>query len=338
MFDPQQTLSLGKTNVKITRMGLGTGVLGGLNEVVTEERFQATIEAAFGAGIRYFDTAPLYGLGVSEQRLGAILAAKPRATFALSTKIGRLLRTDESLEPGAEVDHLYDTSWVGVPQKKLVIDYSYDATMRSLEESLNRLGLDRVDIVYIHDAFTAADFKSAMNGAYRAVDQLRSEKVIGAVGVGIGLSSVLVQFANAGNFDCFILAGRYTLLDHDALSELLPLCLAKNISIVLAGVYNSGILADPWHVAARFEYEPANQGMIARARQMDEIGSRYGIPLKAAALQFPMAHPAVVTILTGATRPQEIDENVQLAQLPIPAQFWTDLRSEGLLPPHAPTP
>ncbi len=195
-----------------------------------------------------------------------------------------------------------------------------------------------MDIVYIHDAYTDEQFEAAMKGAYRALDRLRSEKVISAVGVGIGLVNRLIDFAQAGDFDCLLVAGRYTLLDHSALTELLPICEQRGIAVVLGSVYNSGLLANPYQPNALFDYEPAVRDMILRARRMDEICQSFDIPLKAAALQFPLAHPAVATVMTGATSPGEAAENVRMAQTPIPTALWPALKSAGLLPENAPVP
>ena len=236
------------------------------------------------------------------------------------------------------LDPAYDNAWYGVPPKKIVIDFGYGATLKSIEESLSRLGLDRIDIVYIHDAFTEVQYQAVMKGAYPALDKLRSEKVIRALGVGIGQTDVLKRFAHDANFDCFLVAGRYTLLDQLNSEELLSICQKSNISIVLGGVFNSGILADPYRRDAKFNYQPANQALVIKAQRIDTICQRHGIPLKAAALQFALAHPAVATILTGATFPHEIIENVRLLQIPIPAPLWSDLQREGLLSPFLPLP
>jgi D-threo-aldose 1-dehydrogenase len=338
MFDPTQTVSIGRTGMKITRLSLGTAFLGGMYEAVTDERFGATVDAAYLGGINYFDTSPDYGMGISEQRLGRVLATKPRDTFVLSTKVGQLIRTEETVHPGAEVEHWYDNALVDVPLKIIVVDFSYDAAMRSFEESLDRMGLDRIDIVFIHDTFTEAKYKAAMQGTYRALESLRSQKVVRAIGVGIGMTNRLIDFAHDGDFDCFLVAGRYTLLDQSALAELLPLCVQKHIAVIIGAVFNSGILADPHRAGTRFDYQPARQELLAKAQHIDEICTRYGIPLKAAALQFPMAHPAVTSILTGSTHAEEINENLRLVQIPIPASFWSDLQSKGLLTPEVPHP
>lgn len=324
--------------LRFGRLSLGTGSLGGLQQPISGVTFNATVDAAWNAGIRYFDTAPIYGLGVSERRLGDSLRRRPREDFILSTKIGRLLRHPDAPTGGAELDHGYDEAWHDVPRQKLVVDFSADAAIRSIEESLARLGLSKVDIVYIHDTFEEHHYRAAMSGAYPALERLRRDGTIGAIGVGIGRTATLQRFAEDGDFDCFLVAGRYTLLDHAGAAGLLAACTRRNISIVLGGVYNSGILADPYRDAVSFDYRPADQDRIARAQKLDHICRAHRVPLKAAALQFPLAHPAVETVLLGAASPAEIAENVSLARLQLPAALWDDLRTAQLIDPGMPTP
>src|SRR5439155_1676860 len=226
---------LGKTSLQVTRLGLGSAPLGGLFEAVTDDEAHRVVEAAWRAGIRFFDTAPLYGHGLAEHRLGMVLKTKPRHEFVLATKVGRLLRRDAPPEPGQ--------AYKGVPPLNPVFDFSYDGVMRSVEESLTRLGLDRVDVLHIHDPDD--HFDEALTGAYRALDRLRTEGSIRAVGAGMNQSEMLVRFAREANFDCFLLAGRYTVLDRSGAAELLPLCAERRIAIIAGGVFNSGILADP---------------------------------------------------------------------------------------------
>jgi len=333
-----EKVKLGNTALSISRLSLGTACLGGLYEAVDEDRFQMTVQQALELGSSYFDTAPIYGCGLSERRLGHILSRQPRDSFVLSSKVGRLVRAESSLRPDSQIDPMYDGVWHDAPDVKIVIDFSYDGALLSIEESLKRLGLDRIDIVYIHDTFTTPQFEAAMHGAYRALDRLRSEGVIGAVGVGVGLTEMLVRFADAGNFDCFLVPGRYTLLDQSGLAELLPVCADKDIAIVLGGVFNSGILTDPHGTAPQFNYQPAAQEWLVKAKKIDAVCQTYSVPIKAAALQFPLAHPAIASILSGATTPEEVAENVALLQVPIPSDFWNELRADGLLPHTAPTP
>ena len=217
-----------------------------------------------------------------------------------------------------------------------VFDYSYDGTLRSLDESLARLGLDRVDILHIHDPDN--HYEEAMKGSYRALVRLRDEGVIRAVGVGMNQAKMLARFAVEGDFDCFLCAGRYTLVDHTALKRLLPLCEERAISIIVGGPYNSGILAQGSVKEATFDYRKAPAQIMDRVRRIEAVCARHGTPLKAAALQFPLAHPAVAAVIPGARSPEEVDENVQMAGFEIPSDFWAELREEGLIPEEAPTP
>lgn len=272
------------------------------------------VEAAWDAGLRFFDTAPLYGSGLAEQRLGTVLRTKPRDEFVLMTKVGRLLREDAPPDPGE--------TFKGMPPLNPVFDFSYDGVMRSVEESLSRLGMDRVEVLLIHDPDD--NYEQALTGAYRALDTLRSEGTIRAVGAGMNQNEMLTRFARDANFDLFLLAGRYTLLDRSGADELLPLCLERGIAIVAGGVFNSGILADPGP-GAHYNYRPAPPELVERARQVRAICERHGVDMKAAAIQFPLRHPAVTAVLTGCRSESELDENVRLFQSPIPDDLWTEL-------------
>lgn len=275
------------------------------------------VEAAWGAGIRYFDTAPLYGFGLSEQRLGAVLRTKPRDQFVISTKVGRLLRADAPPERGQ--------AWKGTPPVNPVFDFSYDATMRSVDESLSRLGLDRLDVLLIHDP--DEHFYGALSGAYRALDRLRSDGTVRAIGAGMNQAEMLARFARVADFDCFLLAGRYTLLDRSGARELLPLCLERGIAVIAGGVFNSGILAESGsHL--HYNYEQAPPEVISRAQRIKSTCERHGVDVKAAALQFPLRHPAVVSVLTGCRSVAELEENVRLFNAPIPDELWDELWSE----------
>lgn len=298
----------------MTRLGLGTAFLGNLFVAVSDDEAHRVVEAAWDAGMRFFDTAPLYGHGLAERRLGAVLRTKPRDDFVLATKVGRLLRAGAPPEPGQ--------SYVDVPPVNPVFDFSYDGVMRSVEESLERLGLDRIDILHIHDP--DAHFEEALTGAYPALDRLRSEGSIGAVGAGMNQWEMPARFARAADFDCFLLAGRYTLLDRSGASELLPLCVERGIAIIAGGVFNSGILASP-RPGGTFNYQAASPEVIAQARRLDEICSRRGVPLKAAAIQFPLRHPAVPVVLTGCRSVSEVEQNVSAFQTPIPDDLWKEL-------------
>jgi D-threo-aldose 1-dehydrogenase len=331
--DPTERIPLGRTRLEVTRVGLGTAPLGGLYAAVHEEQAIATVRGAYDAGVRFFDTAPLYGHGLAERRLGLALHELARDEVVVATKVGRLLRADAPPDR-SQLSGGFDR-WPAAPAVNPVFDFSYDGVLRSVEESLDRLGLDRVDVLHIHDPDEHAD--EALGGAYRALDRLRSDGTVSAVGAGMNQAELLVRFAREADFDCFLLAGRYTLLDQTALRELLPLCLARGIAIILGGVYNSGILAEPGP-RATFDYAPAPGELVERARRLETACRRHGGELKAAALQFPLAHPAVTSLLVGARSPEELDEDLALLRAPLAPELWDDLRRERLLPEEAPTP
>ena len=318
---------LGRTSLCATTLGLGTTAIGGLYAATSQESAEETMQTAWNLGVRFFDTAPQYGNGMAEQRLGAFLQEKPRDSYVLCTKVGRLLRLPEN--PQGE-----DAYYKGTPPERPVFDFSYDGVMRSVEDSLKRLGIPRIDVLHIHDP--DLHYGQAIDGAYKALDTLRREKSIGAVGVGMNQSEMLAEFARNGNFDCFLLAGRYTLLEQGALKELLPLCDEKNISIIIGGVYNSGLLADP-RAGAKFNYEDADKALVDRAIELETLCLRHGVPLKAAAIQFPLAHPAVASVLTGARSREEMIENDALFRQPIPSSLWEELRARGMIAEGSPT-
>lgn len=319
---------IGRTGLMVRRLGLGGAPLAGLYTGVTNEQAARVVDTYLGHGTGFFDTAPLYGSGVSENRLGAALAGRDRDSFVLATKVGRLLVPDPARDQDVWSEEL--------PPIGPVFDYSYDGTLRSLDESLRRLGMDRVDILHIHDPDN--HYEEAMKGSYRALVRLRDEGVIRAVGAGMNQAKMLARFAVEGDFDCFLCAGRYTLVDHTALKRLLPLCEERNISIIIGGPYNSGILAQGAVDGATFDYRKAPAPVVERVRRIETVCARHGTPLKAAALQFPLAHPAVAAVIPGARSPEEVDENVQMAGFAIPSEFWAELREEGLIPDEAPTP
>ncbi|CAL79609.1 Putative aldo/keto reductase [Bradyrhizobium sp. ORS 278] len=322
-----QRVRLGRSSLDVTRLGLGTAPLGGLFEPVSDDDAEATIAAAWERGVRFFDTAPLYGFGLAEQRLGAFLRRQPRDSYVISTKVGRLLRPD----PTAPDDPHYK----GAPPLRPQFDYSYDGVMRSVEESLVRLGVDRIDVLLVHDPDDHYD--TAVTGAFRALQRLRDDGSIKAIGAGMNQSEMLMRFAEAAPVDCFLLAGRYTLLDQGALNGLFPICRKQHMAILLGGIYNSGILANP-HGQPKFNYEDADAALVARARRLDALCKQHGTELKAAAIQFCLAHPAVTVGLQGARNAQEAADNIALAQVPIPAAFWRALRDSKLIDARAPLP
>ncbi len=333
MPNPTDRTRVGQTDLNVTRLSLGTAPIGNLLQEVSEGDAEETLQAAIRAGIRYIDTAPYYGYGLAENRLGRALADQNRDDFVISTKVGRLIR------PGQRTgNELYDDDkpfYLANPEMRCVFDFSYDGVMRSHDDSLDRLGLERVDILHIHDPDD--HFDRAVNGAYKALNQLRTEGTIKAVSAGMNQWEMLSRFMDHGDFDCFLLAGRYSLLDQTALPEFLPKCVERGVSIILGGVFNSGILADP-RPGITFNYLAAPQDLINRAVRMGEICERRGVPLKAAALQFPLAHPAIATVLTGVRTVTEFEENERLFRHPIPNNMWQELKAEGLLAEEAPVP
>ncbi|HEX9246785.1 MAG TPA: aldo/keto reductase [bacterium] len=332
-MNPAERVRVGRTRLSVTRLGLGTAPLGGLFSPVAEEEARATVEQAYAAGLRFFDTAPLYGHGLAEQRLGRVLASKPRGEFVLASKVGRLLRAEAPPDPSQS--YRGKPFYKETPLLNPVFDFSYDGVMRSVDESLERLGLDSIDLLHIHDP--DHHFDEALRGAHRALDRLREAETIGAVGVGMNQTAMLVRFAREADVDCFLVAGRYTLLDQTALEELLPACLERRIAVIAGGVYNSGILADP-RPGATFDYIPARPELITRARRLKKVCARHDVPLKAAAIQFPLGHPAVAAVLIGCRSAAEVDENVRMFRCEIPAGLWDDLRRERLIPEGVPVP
>lgn len=329
-MNPHERVPLGKTKLAVTRLGLGTAPLGGLYETVGEDQADALVERAWDLGLRLFDTAPLYGYGLAERRLGRILRQKPRQRYALSTKVGRLIRPGADPEPGQAF-----AREPAIEALNPVFDYGPDAIEQSLRESRERLGIERIDIAFIHDPDQHYD--QALHGAYPALARLRQQGIIDAVGAGMNQAEMLAQFARAADFDVFLLAGRYTLLDQSGLHELLPLATEKGIAILAGGVYNSGILADP-RPGATYDYAPANPELLERTRQLEAVAARYDVPLKAAAIQFPLGHPTVTSVVIGARSTRELDENVAAFRHPIPAALWRAFKSEGLLPAETPVP
>ena len=315
-MNPTAGVKLGRTDVTVTQLGLGCAPIGGLYEPVSEADARAVVDRAWEQGLRLFDTAPLYGSGLSERRVGAALRDRSRNALVLSTKVGRLLRA------GGQPDGMFE----GALPLEPVFDFSFDGVLRSLDDSLERLGLDRVDVVYIHDPDD--HFDEALAGAYPALDRLRSEGVVRAIGVGLNQSELLARFARETDVDCLLLAGRYTLLDTSALDALLPLCLERGIAVTAGGVFNSGVLAGN----PRYDYAPAQPEILARVARLAEICSRWDVPLAAAAVQFPLGHPAVACVLVGCRSSAEVDEDVALFELDVPSGLWEELQAEGLLP------
>lgn len=325
------------------KLGFGTAPLGNMFRNIPEEEALATVDAAWDSGIRYFDTAPFYGAGLAELRLGAALKQRRRDDYILSTKVGRLI-LDELEDPTArelgEKGGLFEFG----RKNKIVDDYSADATLRSIEDSLKRLDTDRLDIVWVHDIAQdfhgdnwLAQFEIARTGAFRVLTRLREEGVIKAWGVGVNKVEPLELTLDLSEAqpDAFLLAGRYTLLDHErALQRLMPAAASQNVDIVVGGPYSSGILAG----GAHFEYQKASPEIIAKVERIKAIAARHGVSVKAAALQFSLANPAVAAVIPGASRPERLAEDLAALHSVIPAAFWHDMRAEQLVAANAPLP
>ena len=335
------TAEIGTTGLRVTRLGMGGAALGGLYADVSPDAATQTVHRSFELGVRYFDTAPLYGVGKSETSLGAGLKGLDRDALVVSTKVGRVL------EPagGRPAPGLF----ANPPPLEPVYDYSGDGILRSLDDSLARLRLDSVEIALMHDPDAGQSmwddvdveppyFRQAMEEAYPALQRLKSEGVLKAVGIGMNQWQALARFARAADFDCFLLAGRYTLLDHSALPVLMPMCEEKRISLILGGPYNSGILASDLSPGTTYFYDEAPAAVLDRARAVKAVCDRHDVPLKAAALQFGLAHPAVASTIPGARSPEEVAENARMVDHDIPIDLWADLKAEGLIPGEAPTP
>ncbi|MEU9480276.1 aldo/keto reductase [Streptomyces sp. NPDC048191] len=316
---------LGRSGVEVTPLGFGAATLGNLYTPLDDEQAQDAVRAAWQRGIRYFDTAPHYGLGLSERRLGAALRQYDRAHYAVSTKVGRRLDpaegTGDDLANGFAVPATHRRVW----------DFSADGVRRTLEASLARLGLDRVDVVYLHDPDDHAE--QAFREGYPALEKLRAEGVVGAIGAGMNQTAMLTRFVRDTDVDVVLCAGRYTLLDHSAAAELLPAAAERGVSVVLGGVFNSGLLADP-RPESTYNYSRAPHQLLVRALRMKAVAERHGITLRAAALAFAAAHPAVACVLPGPRSAFEVHDCADQFASPVPPGFWQELREAGLLPPE----
>jgi D-threo-aldose 1-dehydrogenase len=329
--NPLTTRRIGQTALEVTSLGLGTATLGAERAGVGVEEAKAIIAAAWAAGVRYIDTAPYYGCGKAERCVGDATRGVPRDDWVLSTKVGRLLRPRlRAAQPG-------DPPMPFEP----VYDYSYDAIMRSFEDSLQRLGLSRIDILFVHDIGARQHgnahpelMRILRESGYRALEKLRGDGLVAAIGIGVNEREVLLEALEWGAWDAFLLAGRYTLLEQAPIADLLPKCASAGVSIVIGGPLNSGILAgrDSWN------YAPAPPEIVARVDAIRAVCESHGVPLAAAALQFPLAHPTVAAIIPGPRSVAEFAENLGLMRHPIPPALWPDLRRAGLLHPDAPVP
>lgn len=331
---------LGKSQVEVTSLGLGGTALGNIYSPITDQAARETIGAALAGGVNWFDTSPCYGVGLSESRLGLVLPTTPRDSFVISTKVGYML---DPLPPGQPPEPMI---WADPPPFSLHYDFTYDAAMRSIEGSLERLGLDRLDMVSIHDPdqtggadpdapdpYALSRFDETMDGAYRALHSLREQGVIGAIGVGINQWRMLVDFAHAGDFDFFLCAGRYNLLFHDAWAELMPLCVQKDISVIIGGPYASGILGCGAVEGAPYFYQPAPPAILDKVRRIERLCADFGISLRAAALHWPLRHRAVASVIPGSRSRTEMRQNIAALDESVPAGFWTALCEQGLVDP-----
>lgn len=314
---------IGNTSLEVTEVSFGGAAIGGLYRAVSRESAEATIAAAWDAGIRYFDTAPFYGFGLSERRMGDVLRSKPRNSYVLSTKVGRLLRpVPESQVP--------DYSYVEPLPFTVDYDYSYDGIMRSVEFSFARLGLNRIDILLVHDigAYTHGaeanrkHFHNLMDSGLKALEELKGGGVISAFGLGVNEVQVCLDVMSRASIDCILLAGRYTLLDRAATRELLPLCAKTRTSLIVGGVFNSGILATGPIPGAHFDYGPADQDILDRVGRMESIARDHGIPLPAAAMQYPLRNPSVATVLIGTAKPESLARNLDALGTQVPDEAW----------------
>lgn len=319
------TVEIGRTGLQVTRLGLGGVALSGAppatdpQQPAPEAEAIALIHRSLALGVNYLDTAPMYGVGESERRYGQALRSVPRDRYVLSTKVGRVLR------PGAP----------GSPQITWAFDFSERGVRESFVSSLDRLGLERIDILFVHDPDD--NYRQAVEGAFPLLVELRAQGLVTAIGAGMNQWQMELAFAREGHCDCFLLAGRYTLLDQTALPEFLPYCVEHEIGVVAGGPYNSGILAVGAREGATFNYRAAVPEMMDKAARIGTLCARHRVPLKAAALQFILAHPAIVSVIPGARSLAEVEENARMVEFPIPAQLWAELKDTGLIAAAAPT-
>ncbi|AMJ63866.1 pyridoxal 4-dehydrogenase [Bosea sp. PAMC 26642] len=329
---------LGRTGLPVSTLGFGGAPLGDLYSRLDEAEAVATVEAALAGSVTLIDTSPLYGHGLSEHRIGAALRRGAGSGVVLSTKVGRVAQPFAGRGDGS--------GYLGGLPHGMRFDYSYDGAMRSLEQSALRLGVDRLDVVLIHDVdiwthgadAIEARFKEAMDGAYRALESLRAAGAVKAIGVGVNEAQMCERFARAGDFDTMLLAGRYSLLEQPALASFMPLALEKGIGLMLGGVFNSGILATGPVPGAKYNYKPAPPDILARVAAIETVCARHGVPLRRAALHFALGHPAVVSLVMGAVSPAEVEDQIAELSAAVPPALWVALKTEGLLGPNVPVP
>lgn len=337
-------VGFGRVDLSITQMGFGAAPIGNIFRPIPDEICESMVDHAWEEGIRYFDTAPMYGHGLSELRLGQALRKHNRSDFVLSTKVGRLLKA-KGTHPRAEPKDGF-SPWYNPMPFDIVYDYSYDGTMRSIEDSFQRLGTNQIDVVMIHDIdsfihtpeMQKSYYRQAMDGAYKALEQLRSEGAVKAIGVGCNQWEVCHQALQDGDFDCFLIAGRYTLLEQEALTEFLPLCEEREIAIISGGAFNSGILATGVTKNAKYNYAPAPAHIKELVTAIEKVCAEFGVSLAAAALQFVLAHPSVKTVIPGTRTVDQLKRNINTLHEPIPADLWRSLKQRRLIRADAPTP
>ncbi|WP_299294893.1 aldo/keto reductase [uncultured Tateyamaria sp.] len=337
-MNPDTKNKFGRVDLEVTAFGFGTAPIGNIFREIDEATSDAMIQTAWDRGLRYFDTAPMYGHGLAELRTGQSLRWKDRDDFVLSSKVGRRLVP-------AKRSSIDFAPWTNAAPFNLEFDYTYDGTMRAFEDSLQRMALERMDICFIHDidVFTRGDaqpevFKQAMDGCWKALESLRDQGVVKAIGVGVNEWEVCHEALKQRDVDCFLLAGRYTLLEQDSLNAFLPLCEERGAAVVVGGGFNSGILATGAVEGAKYNYAPAPDDIMAKVRKIEAVCAEYNVPLPAAALQFVVAHPAVPSFLAGTRTVEQLTKNLDWFSHPIPAEFWADLKAKGLLRDDAPTP
>lgn len=335
---PTQKRRFGRVDLDVTAFGFGTAPVGNFLREIDEPTSTAMFDTAWDAGVRLFDTAPMYGHGLSEARTGQALRWKNRADFVLASKVGRLLK------PARRASLNY-APWVNAAPFSMHFDYSYDGTMRSVEDSLQRLALEHIDIMFIHDidVFTRGAeqpevFKQAMDGCYRALASLREQGVLKAIGVGVNEWEVCLEALKQRDFDALLLAGRYTLLEQEALNDFLPLCEARGVSVLVGGGFNSGILATGAKPGAKYNYAPAPAAVMEKVALIGAVCAAHNVPLAAAALQFVVAHPAIASFIAGTRNVEQLQQNLAWFSHPIPTAFWADLKAKGLLREDAPVP
>ena len=337
-MQPDTKLKFGRVDLEVTAFSFGTAPIGNIFREIDEETSDGMFQTAWDHGIRYFDTAPMYGHGLSELRTGYSLRWKDRDDFVLSSKVGRVLKPARR----SEIEY---SPWTNAGRFSIQFDYTYDGTMRSFEDSLQRLALERMDICFIHDIdrFTRGDeqpevFEQAMNGSWKALERLRDEGVVKAIGVGVNEWEVCHEALKRRDFDCFLLAGRYTLLEQESLDCFLPLCEERGAAVVVGGGFNSGILATGAVEGAKYNYAPAPAHIMEKTSKIEMVCAEHAVPLPAAALQFVVAHPAVPSFIAGTRTVVQLEKNLAWFTHPIPSEFWTDLKSKGLIREDAPTP